>query len=114
MNTPRCCTADPNAARSVATGTWATDSDSRFLTFVRWCLNTSAWLVLSAIFLLVPKCPACLAAYIVIGTGVGLSLPTARSTDFAVDPMHGLTVVPYHHTHAFPFWVDIPNEGTPR
>jgi hypothetical protein len=79
MNTRRCCTVDTRAARSVATETWATDGDSRFLTFVRWCLNTSGWLVPSAILLLLPKCPACLAAYIVMGTGVGLSLSTARA-----------------------------------
>ena len=79
MNTRRCCTVDTRAARSVVTETWATDGDARFLTFVRWCLHTSAWLVPSAIFLLLPKCPACLAAYIVMGTGVGLSLSTARA-----------------------------------
>jgi hypothetical protein len=77
MNTPRCCTVDTSAAGSVATGARALDGDSRPLTFVRWCLRTSAWLVPSAILLLLPKCPACLAAYIVTGTGVGLSLSTA-------------------------------------
>ena len=77
MNTHRCCIVETSAARSVATGTWATDGDPRFLTFVRRCLNTSGWLVPSAILLLLPKCPACLAAYIVMGTGVGLSLSTA-------------------------------------
>ena len=79
MNTHRCCTADTSAARSVATGTWATDGDSCLLPFIRWCVNMSAWLVPSAIFLLLPKCPVCLAAYLVRGTGVGLSLPTARA-----------------------------------
>lgn len=37
----------------------------------RWCLP-------AALLALVPKCPACLVAYLAAATGLGLSLTTAR------------------------------------
>ena len=35
------------------------------------------WLTPSLLLVLMPKCPACLAAYIALGTGVSLSFPVA-------------------------------------
>jgi hypothetical protein len=40
-------------------------------------LEIAAWVLPSALLALMPKCPACVAAYIAVWTGLGLSLTTA-------------------------------------
>jgi hypothetical protein len=52
--------------------------------WVRGVREIFAWVLPSAILVLVPKCPACLAAHVAIWTGLGLSLSTATYLRWAL------------------------------
>ncbi|HWX18286.1 MAG TPA: hypothetical protein VN578_00120 [Candidatus Binatia bacterium] len=67
MNARHCC---PSQTR-------AGDSARRPVSRLRRGGELAGWLVPSAALALLPKCPLCLAAYVALATGIGLSLPAA-------------------------------------
>jgi hypothetical protein len=75
VNTQPCCKFSASDSRSEPFTAPPTDGEP--LTFARRCLDIAGWMVPGATLALLPKCPACLAAYLAVETGLGLSLSTA-------------------------------------
>ena len=61
MNAKRCC------------------ENPRLRTFVRRCVDIAGWIVPGVILGLLPKCPVCLAAYLMMATGISISVAAAVS-----------------------------------
>lgn len=77
MNPQRCCDDAASRSRDELFAAPTTDGEPHRLRFGRRGLAIAGWIGPSAILALLPKCPACLAAYVAVWTGVGLSLSTA-------------------------------------
>ena len=67
MNTPHCCQIKTRAG----------DKTPRPASQLRRGGEIAGWFLPSATLVLLPKCPACVAAYIALVSGVGISVATA-------------------------------------
>lgn len=77
MNNHGCCPMASSGSSRATAGARIAIGGPRPPTRARRCLDVAGWIVPSSILALLPKCPLCLAAYVALGTGVGISLPTA-------------------------------------
>ena len=69
----RCCDGASIRSSRKAAGARVVIGDPRARTLVKRCLDVARWIVPSGILALLPKCPACLAAYFAIGIGISMS-----------------------------------------
>jgi hypothetical protein len=68
-----CCSSGKSAAPTIGMHTWT----RRTLSFVEWALPVT-------VLALTPKCPACLAGYILFFTGIGLSVSAVAAVRWTI------------------------------
>jgi hypothetical protein len=73
----RCCVVPSRAIDKKNAGVRIAKGDPHPRSFTRRSLDLTAKIVPVAALAVLPKCPACLAAYVALGTGIGLSLTAA-------------------------------------
>jgi len=77
MNTHRCCAVGTDTTNSDrATGERIINETPAY-GVARRGLTLVGWVVPSILLAVLPKCPMCVAAYVAMSTGLGLSLSTA-------------------------------------
>ena len=72
VSTQGCCSRETSGVRTVAG-----NGGPHLRKLGRRIRESARWIVPGGILALLPKCPACLAAYLALGTGVGISVSTA-------------------------------------
>jgi hypothetical protein len=77
MRAHRCCAAAGGISEIGMLAAKHVDCVPQRRTVAGRLLEIAGWAVPGAILALLPKCPACLAVYVAIGTGVGISVSTA-------------------------------------
>jgi hypothetical protein len=77
VNTHHCCAGVSASAGCKTSGMRTAIGGPHLRKLARRCLDSAGWIGPGSVLALLPKCPACLAAYFAIGTGIGISMSTA-------------------------------------
>lgn len=77
VNPHACCQQVSIGSRRVNGGVRIAIGGPPCQTLGRLCLDAAGWILPGGILSLLPKCPMCLAAYLAIGTGLGISISAA-------------------------------------
>ncbi len=72
-----CCAAILTGSNRATAGTRIAHGGPRLRTLARRSREAAGWIVPSSVLALLPKCPACIVAYLALGSGIGISVPTA-------------------------------------
>lgn len=77
MSFHRCCGTASRPVDREGSESEIADGAHRMHKYMRQIPRVAGWLVPGTVLLLLPKCPVCFAAYVAIGTGIGISVPAA-------------------------------------
>ena len=77
VSAPRCCVIPSGGAGQKNAGVRIAKGDPHPRSFGRRSLDWTAKMIPVAVLAVLPKCPACVAAYVAVGTGIGVSLTAA-------------------------------------
>ena len=77
MTIQTCCHAVSDRFTSTKPETRIATGGPRPRGMMRRVREIAGWILSGSILALLPKCPACLAAYLLIGTGIGISMSAA-------------------------------------
>jgi hypothetical protein len=77
MSAHSCCEGNCHPSNSQTPNSASSEGKPPRVSFAQRCLRTIKWLLPGTILALIPKCPICFAAYVAVGTGIGLSVTAA-------------------------------------